>query len=101
MFKTGHILLILFCLKKYQFLFLLMLRTSPAKVYKKKMHRNAYCSTSKTVTRVPSLPNERYLAYLYGTLWKCFNVKFYVFRCVKLGSKKKSEDKLRTPTKNS
>ena len=64
MFETCQILFVLFCLQKYQFWFLLMLRTSSAEVRQKKTQGNANCSPPKTFTGVNKVANERYLPYL-------------------------------------
>ena len=64
MFETRQILLLLFCLNKDQFWFLLMLRTSSAEVWQKKMQGNANFSAPKTVIGVTKVANERYLPYL-------------------------------------
>ena len=65
MFETRQMLLLLFCLNKDQFWFLLMLRTSSAEVQRKKtLQGNANCSAPKTVIGVTKVANERYLPYL-------------------------------------
>jgi hypothetical protein len=66
-FEICQLLLLLFCLNKDQFWFLLMLETSSAEVRqrrKKTMQRNANCSAPKTVIGVTKVANERYLPYL-------------------------------------
>ena len=58
-------LLLLFCLNKDHFWFLLMLRTSSAEVRrKKKLQGNANCTAPETVIVVTKVANERYLPYL-------------------------------------
>ena len=65
MFEKRQMLLLLFCLNKDQFWFLLMLRTSSAKVWRKKTFQgNANCSAPKTVIGVTKVANKRYLPYL-------------------------------------
>ena len=64
-FEICQILLLLFCLNKDQFWFLLMLRTSSAEVRRKKtLQGNTNCSAPNTVTGVSKVTNERYLPYL-------------------------------------
>ena len=65
MFTTGHILLILFCLKKYQFLFLLMLRTSPAKVCKKKKCTEMHIAQ-------PPRQLQGFLVFQMKDIWRIF-----------------------------
>ena len=64
-FEICQILLLLFCLNKDQFWFLLMLRTSSAEVrLKKKMQGKTNCSALNTVTGVSKVANKKYLPYL-------------------------------------
>ena len=70
-FEICQILFLLFCLKKDQFFFLLMLRNSSAEVWQKKtLQGNTNFSAANTVTEVSKVANERYLPYkqLWGTL---------------------------------
>ena len=59
MFEKCQMLLLLFCLNKDQFWFLLMLRTSSAEVRRKKktLQGNANCSAPETVIGVTKVAN--------------------------------------------
>ena len=74
-FEIRQMLLMLFCLKKDQFWFLLMLRTSSAEVHKKFLQGFANCSAPKTVIGVRKVANERYLPYLQ----LCGNASMWIF----------------------
>ena len=59
--KFADLNLLLFCLNKDHFWFLLMRRTSSAEVWQM---GNANCSAPKTVIWVTMVANEKYLPYL-------------------------------------
>ena len=63
-FEIHQTLLLLFCLKKDKFWFLLMLGTASVKVpQKKKKLGNTNCSAPNIVTGVSKVANDRYLPY--------------------------------------
>ena len=65
LFEPRQMLLLLFCLNKDQFWFLLMLRISSAEAQQKQnLKGNANCSAPKTVIAMNKVANERYLSYL-------------------------------------
>ena len=79
MFEIRQMLLLLFCLNKDQFWFLLILRTSLAEVRRKKTLQGiANCSAPKTVIGVTKVTNERYLPYLQ----QCGKAFFCEFSCI-------------------
>ena len=81
MFETRHMLLLLFCLNKDPFWFLLMLRTSSAEV---RQEEKNLAGKYKLIIPQDSYRGEYYCKWkiftISTTLWKGFNVNCHVLQ---------------------